>query len=707
MSGTQNPRFVSLAALVASIPANSIPSELLRRDVDAYRIPLSCLQDEVLAALAGSLTATDYLGEITSLGQSIPAASGNSGKWYTAAVAGTLTDPDVSSLAVAIGDRVVSNGTAWLRYAAPPIVIPAGAVDRSKLTPAVQAVLDANGSTPATTESGASTPPWGVLDQNSGLYQLWVDAAGKVRIARSPSSEVAARSDIPSDLVEWPEGSIMSDGTQAPPWFIADRTTGLLIAWVSSEGKLMLPGGEVAVKPASGIDPVQEVSDGTVGLTVMSNEGASPLSIAPDGRVLVGALEDASDPNLVYVEIAGPANRMRITHRSNRLGSTAWVQYTWTRYFGATSTGTWALESIGKVRRPNSQTMDFSTFAHATATVSGGAVTAIAIYQGLSGRGYTSAPTVTLVGGGGTGATATATIDTNGSITGFVITAGGSGYATAPTVLITHPETSPLVFGGMNDIIWSESSTGTSPKLSVDYPAEEVTEGFVGGGHGSEYCVGLTATSPTPYPIVLVDGVALDPTSNTRAVGRCVEIIQRSDLYRNRTPAQVPGGARAAWCSQVKHWTIESGRLRVVWNARFSEQFTGACYAPLYCFRKSYTRLYRDSDLLDAAIPSEYDNATVGNNVAGVTRVTLRSPTDGMAVVELDPIMMWLPGNRPYGPKITPSLDQFYLKTQDPDLNKAYFTVGSTSVSSGGGSSPQRAVAGEAWSRTYTILITP
>lgn len=49
------------------------------------------------------------------------------------------------------------------------------------------------------------------------------------------------------------------------------------------------------------------------------------------------------------------------------------------------------------------------------------------------GSGYTSAPTVTLEGGGGTGATATATV-TDGAIGTLTLNAGGSGYTSAPTI---------------------------------------------------------------------------------------------------------------------------------------------------------------------------------------------------------------------------------------------------------------------------------
>lgn len=53
------------------------------------------------------------------------------------------------------------------------------------------------------------------------------------------------------------------------------------------------------------------------------------------------------------------------------------------------------------------------------------------------GTGYTSAPTVSLSGGGGTGATVTATVSDSGKVTGYTVTNGGSGYGSAPTVAVT------------------------------------------------------------------------------------------------------------------------------------------------------------------------------------------------------------------------------------------------------------------------------
>lgn len=63
--------------------------------------------------------------------------------------------------------------------------------------------------------------------------------------------------------------------------------------------------------------------------------------------------------------------------------------------------------------------------------------TVAAITVVSQGSGYTSVPEVTISGGGGTGATATATL-TGTSVTGLTLTNSGSGYLTTPTVTITE-----------------------------------------------------------------------------------------------------------------------------------------------------------------------------------------------------------------------------------------------------------------------------
>ena len=76
--------------------------------------------------------------------------------------------------------------------------------------------------------------------------------------------------------------------------------------------------------------------------------------------------------------------------------------------------------------------------AKGTSVISGDAVDSITITDG--GLHYKSAlpPTITFTGGGGTGATGTATVSSAGLVTAITITAGGSGYTSAPTVTIDY-----------------------------------------------------------------------------------------------------------------------------------------------------------------------------------------------------------------------------------------------------------------------------
>lgn len=79
------------------------------------------------------------------------------------------------------------------------------------------------------------------------------------------------------------------------------------------------------------------------------------------------------------------------------------------------------------------QVVPLGTGATATCTLDGTAVDAVTVSAG--GTGYTTAPKVWFTGGGGSGATATATV-VNGVVTAIAVDAGGTGYTSAPTVVI-------------------------------------------------------------------------------------------------------------------------------------------------------------------------------------------------------------------------------------------------------------------------------
>ena len=94
--------------------------------------------------------------------------------------------------------------------------------------------------------------------------------------------------------------------------------------------------------------------------------------------------------------------------------------------------------------------------ATGVATITAGFVTGITVTSG--GSGYTSEPSVSLSGGGGSGATAKAILSGDKVALTLVLTAG-SGYSTAPTVVVEAPTKQ---IGVRLELV---------PKLTVEGPA--------------------------------------------------------------------------------------------------------------------------------------------------------------------------------------------------------------------------------------------
>lgn len=95
--------------------------------------------------------------------------------------------------------------------------------------------------------------------------------------------------------------------------------------------------------------------------------------------------------------------------------------------------------SLHAIAQKHGQLVLPSTTATATATayVINGFL--VAVNVDASGSNYVTAPTVTISGGGGTGATATAMIQ-NGSVAAIYVNNAGSGYTSAPTITISAPD---------------------------------------------------------------------------------------------------------------------------------------------------------------------------------------------------------------------------------------------------------------------------
>jgi uncharacterized repeat protein (TIGR01451 family) len=129
--------------------------------------------------------------------------------------------------------------------------------------------------------------------------------------------------------------------------------------------------------------------------------------------------------------------------------------------------------------------------AAATATIGSGAVTGITVTNG--GTGFLSPPRVFLTGGGGTGATATATINASGVITGVTIATPGSGYTSAPTVSF-----SPNGTIGINYDIVSIGGTCGAPPPTVTKAASPAV---VQAGMPATYTLRINNTSGTTVTV--------------------------------------------------------------------------------------------------------------------------------------------------------------------------------------------------------------
>ena len=97
------------------------------------------------------------------------------------------------------------------------------------------------------------------------------------------------------------------------------------------------------------------------------------------------------------------------------------------------------------------------------------------------GSGYTSAPLVTITGGGGRGALATATV-TAGVVTAITLTSVGSGYTTVPTVTISAPTgaggttatATAAIYTGLTEVGMLPANAGEWP---ADYPTPDARSG--------------------------------------------------------------------------------------------------------------------------------------------------------------------------------------------------------------------------------------
>ncbi|NDG72511.1 MAG: hypothetical protein EBY32_14695, partial [Proteobacteria bacterium] len=92
------------------------------------------------------------------------------------------------------------------------------------------------------------------------------------------------------------------------------------------------------------------------------------------------------------------------------------------------------------------------------------------------GTGYTTAPTVAITGGGGTGATATATIAA-GKVSSITLTSGGTGYTTAPTITLSGGGGSGLTVTPLL-AMWSDLPPAAQTGVTADVASGNIADSF-------------------------------------------------------------------------------------------------------------------------------------------------------------------------------------------------------------------------------------
>ena len=192
------------------------------------------------------------------------------------------------------------------------------------------------------------------------------------------------------------------------------------------------------------------------------------------------------------------------------------------------------------------------------------------------GNNYTSAPTVSFSGGGGSGAAATAVL-TNG-VGSISVTTGGTGYSSAPTVTLSAPQTA----GGIQATATATVASGAITGFTVTNPGSGYTSaptvtitGAGTGGVGTAVLAGrvgsLTITNPgsgyTSAPTIAFSGgggtaAAATATVAILANGVCAALPEV--LNKLLAHAVVDGPATTEAAAIAWRETINNGRIIAV-----------------------------------------------------------------------------------------------------------------------------------------------
>ena len=188
------------------------------------------------------------------------------------------------------------------------------------------------------------------------------------------------------------------------------------------------------------------VTNGTVTKINITNPGsgyqtAPTVILSPPTELTATGTAIVSNPDgfLPYATVSGPNNAFDFaTYYSGDNGEIGVGAYL--GYVTATKGSAIAAAKKGTVATAKQGTSSGLVLQGTMLSAPDGVINILS-----KGSGYTTAPNVTITGGGGTGATAVATLS-GGTVTGITLTSGGTGYTSVSSIVITiDPPTSDVV----------------------------------------------------------------------------------------------------------------------------------------------------------------------------------------------------------------------------------------------------------------------
>ena len=234
------------------------------------------------------------------------------------------------------------------------------------------------------------------------------------------------------------------------------------------------------------------------------------------------------------------------------------------------------------------------TGAAATATVNG-SISGVTVTEG--GSGYTSSPLVSIVGGGGSGASATAII-TKGVVSSILVNSGGTGYTSQPSITVvggggSGAEGTAAVRGPIQSVTITDGgeSYTSNPSIVLSSGTGAVAQAIVNDGRIISIAIISAGSGYTTAPEVTIQGdgfgavarATIDVDGENAGKVTRIEIINRGIGYSQGTTIINLNsvGQGATFAANVFQWTYNLQETTTVDAAKgsvfegFNNQYGG------------------------------------------------------------------------------------------------------------------------------------